>query len=134
MLYRLRLVVLDGDSGTCYAESLLDQRGSNNDLLSLLKKGTEVGCEVRLTFASVDDQHLALLSWRRGQFHVGREGRSAESDDSAETDLLDDGLAVLRDIGHQSLGAINALKPLVTFHSDLHIGLGVAGEILARAD
>ena len=103
MLYRLRLVILDGDSGTCYAESLLDQRGSNNDLLPFLKKGTEVGREVRLALATVDDQHLALLSWRRGQFHVGREGRSAESDDSAETDLLDDGLAVLRNVCHKGL-------------------------------
>ena len=103
MLDRLRLVVLYCDRGVCYAESLLDQRGSNNDLLSLLKKCTEVGREVRLALATVDYQHLALLSRRRGQFHVGREGRSAESDDSAETDLLDDGLAVLRNVCHKGL-------------------------------
>ena len=103
MLDRLRLVVLDGDSGVCDAESLLDQSGSHNDLLPFLKKCTEVGCEVRLALAAVDDQHLALLSWRRGQFHVGREGRSAESHNSAETDLLDDGLAVLRNVCHKGL-------------------------------
>ena len=65
---------------------------------------------------------------------MGRKGRSAESHDSAETDLLDDGLAVIRDLGHESLRTVYAFSPIVTLDGDLDIGLGVAGEILARAD
>ena len=103
MLYRLRLVVLDGYRGVRHAESLLDEGCADNDLLTLLQKRAEIGREVRLALAAVDYQHLALLSRRRGKFHVGREGRSAESDDSAETDLLDDGLAVLRNVCHKGL-------------------------------
>ena len=65
---------------------------------------------------------------------MGRKGRSAESHDSAETDLLDNGLAVIRDLGHESLRTVYAFSPIVTLDGDLDIGLGVAGEILARAD
>ena len=61
----LRLVILYGYRSFGDSESLLDYGCTDNNLLPLLKKGTEVGSKVRLTFAAIDNQHLTCLARRR---------------------------------------------------------------------
>ena len=130
----LRLVVLDGNGSLVHSENLLDDSCSDDHLLPFLKKGAEVGCEIRLTLAAIDNQHLAFLARRRGKFHVGRECGSAKSDDAAELDLVHYHLVVICKIGDEGICSVDSLCPLVAFDLNLDAGLHIAGEILPRAD
>ena len=130
----LRLVVLNGNCRLCHTKDLLDDGCSHNDLLTFLEKGTEVGSKIRLALATIDNQHVALLSRRRGKFHVSRECGTTETYDTAHLDFVHDDLVVICEIRDESIGTVNAFCPLVAFHLDFNAGLHVACQILAGSD
>ena len=134
MLYRLGLVVFDGYRGLVDSKSLLDQGGPDNHLLAFLQQRTEIGGEIRLALASVDDQHLTLLPGRRAKLDMGRESGTAQSDDSAELYLLYNRLRIVRDGSDEVIGTVDVLHPFVTFDSDFHADLVVSRKVLAGAD
>ena len=123
------LVFLNGDGAGNIAHHLAEDGGTHDHLLTLFQEGAEVGGEVRFAFAAVDDDTLALGSRRRAQFHVRRERGAAQADDTALTDLLDDGFAVLGNLGHQGVAAVDGLQPLVAFHGNLDVGGHTAGQV-----
>ena len=132
MLDSLQLIVLDSYRGLGDTESFLDDGGTDNYLLSLLEEGTEVGCEVRLALATVDNQHLTDLSRRRAKLDMGREGGSSKSDHTAELDLFDNSLGIIGNISNESVTAVDILHPFVSLDSDLDDHLVIAGKILSR--
>ena len=128
------LVLLDGDGAGHVAEDLLEDGGADDDLLALLEEDAEVGGEVRLAFAAVDDQALALGSRRRGELDMGRERCAAETDDAAELDFLEQGFVVVRNLGDERIGLVDAFHPFVAFTGDFDGHDRVAGEVGARGD
>ena len=130
----LGLVLLDGDGAGDIAHDLPEDGGAHDHLLALLQKGAEVGSQVRFALAAVDDDALALGARRRRELDMRREGRTTQAHDAAETDLVQDGLVVGRDLGNERVGRVDAFEPLVAFHGDFDAGLGVARQVLAGAD
>ena len=130
----LRLVLFDGDRAGDTAEHLLQDGGADDDLFAFFEQDAEVGGQVGFAFAAVDDQAFAFRSGRRGELDVGREGRAAEADDAAELDLLEQGLVVVRELGDERVGRIDAFEPLVAFTGDFDGHDRVAGEVGAGAD
>ena len=61
------------------------------------------------------------------------ERSSAETDNSAETNLFKDSFAVLGNICYKGIGSIDPLEPLVALNRDFNRHLVVAGEILTGA-
>ena len=65
---------------------------------------------------------------------MGREGRATKTYDTAGLDAVENELTVLGDFGHEGIGKIHALDPLVTFDGYLDMGHIVTGQVLAGAD
>ena len=51
----LRLVLLDTEDTADIAEDLTDDGGTDYDLLAFFQQGPEIGRQIRLTLASVDN-------------------------------------------------------------------------------
>ena len=129
----LRLVLLDTDHCLASAENLLHDRSTYYDLLASLDHDAVVRCEVRLTLGSVENEALSNLSRRRAKLHMRREGSTSESYDTIEFDLLENGLVILRNLCHESIGKVDAFSPLVALDVDLDMSHVVACLILARS-
>ena len=134
MLDGLGLVVLDANHRLVHMQHLLQDGGTHHHLLALFQEGTEVGGKVRLALATVDDEHFAGLARRRGQFYMRREGGTAQAHDTGQADFLQHGLVVVIKGGHQGVGRIDALHPLVPLDGNLNANLRIAGQVFARPD
>ena len=63
-----------------------------------------------------------------------REGSAAETYDTAETDLVEDGFVIFRDFSDKGIAGVDALGPFVTLDCDLDAGLHVSSEVLPWSD
>ena len=127
----LRLVLLYADNGAASAQHLLHDGCTHDYLLGALQHDAVVAGEVGFALRSVQDEALGHAPGGGIQFHMCGEGGSAEADHAAGLDLVEDGRAVFGDLGHEGVGKVHALNPLVTFHGYLDVGDGIAGQVLA---
>ena len=63
-----------------------------------------------------------------------REGSASQTDDAAGLDAVEDSCAIPGNLGHERIGQVDALCPLVTLDGNLHMEDIVAGDILAGSD
>ena len=130
----LRLVFFNGDGARHATHGLLQQGGTHHHLLAFFQQGAEVRGKVRFAFATVDNHALALGTRRRAQLHVRGEGSTAQTHDATQANLVDNGLGVLRNGGHQGFAAVDAFQPFVAFYGNLNVRRRTAGEVCARSD
>ena len=130
----LRLVLLDSDYGRTSAEHIFHYCSTDHNLLAAFDHYPVVGSQIRLTLRTVENQALGLLARRRAKFHVCRESRSTEPDDTVQLDLVENCLCVLRYFSDKGVRKVDSLCPLITFNLDFHMGDVPACKVLARAD
>ena len=88
-----------------------------------------VGGQIRLALGTVDDKELRFLSRRRRQLHVSREGRSAQTYDSAVRYPLYDFGRRQGYIPDDVRCTVYGFLPLVTFHVYDHVHHRIARQV-----
>ena len=128
------LVLLDADDAAGAVQHLLHQRRTDQHLGSPFHHHAVIAGQVGLAFCAVNQQKFSFLARGRGQFDVGREGRTAQTDDAVLFDAVQNPGLVFGEFRHQIGRTVDAFFPFIPFHDNLDMGDFVAGEVFAGTD
>ena len=127
-----RFVILDTDVALLYLSRLHQEVQANENLIGMLHHQTIVGCDIRLTLYTVDDDALSLGSWRRTKLDEGRKTGTTHTSDTCYLDAVYDFLWSKLSMSLKRLEfirAVDTLLPLIAFYINDNARLAITGSI-----
>ena len=127
-----RFVILDTDVALLYLSRLHQEVQANENLIGMLHHQAIVGCDIRLTLYTVDDDTLCLGSRRRTKLDEGRETGTTHTSDTCYLDAVYDFLWSKLSMSLKRLEfirAVDTLLPLIAFYINNDARLAITGSI-----
>ena len=127
-----RFVILDTDVALLYLSRLHQKVQANENLIGMLHHQAIVGCDIRLTLYTVDDDALSLGSWRRTKLDEGRKTGTTHTSDTCYLDAVYDFLWSKLSMSLKRLEfirAVDTLLPLIAFYINNDARLAITGSI-----
>ena len=116
-------VILDTNIRFLNAQSLSQNRNTDQQLLAALQHHAVVRSQIGLALNAIDDQELSLLARRNAQLNVCGEGSTTHTDNTCRLDLCNDLLGLQLALANNIFREVDTLSPLVTLALDGDCGL-----------
>ena len=116
-------IILDTYVRFLNAQSLSQNRNTDQQLLTALQHHTVVRGQIRLALNAIDDQELSLLTRGNAQLNVCGERSTTHTDNTCRLDLCNDLLRLQLALAHNIFREVDTLSPLVALALDGDCGL-----------